>query len=116
MNKNHKDIISQKFPLKCEYMYGEWLREDIDAGKIPQAYYEEELTILLWLARKYNILLTGENAVDLIPDISNERVKEAIHGILPILLRGVHGDERNTLLTLSRMWYNVGNMWYMCQK
>lgn len=48
-----------------------------------------------------------ENTVDLIPDISNERVKEAIHGILPILLRGVHGDERNTLLTLARMWYTL---------
>lgn len=104
---NCNDIISQKFPLKCEYMYGEWLREDIEAGKIPQAYYEGDLTILLWQARKHNILLTGKNALDLIPSISNEEVKSAIQTVLPSLLEGVHGDERNTLLTLARMWYTL---------
>lgn len=104
---NCNDIISQDFPLKCEYMYGEWLREDIKAGKIPQAYFEADLTILLWQARKYNILLTGKKALDLIPSISNEKVKGAIHTMIPSLLEGVHGDERNTLLTLARMWYTL---------
>lgn len=104
---NYNDIISQDFPLKCEYMYGEWLRKDIEAGKIPQAYYEADLTILLWQARKHNILLTGENALDLIPVISEEKVKNAIQTALPNLLEGVYGDERNTLLTLARMWYTL---------
>lgn len=45
---NKKDIISWKFPLRCEYMYGEWLREEMEMKKFPQAFYDPDIIILLW--------------------------------------------------------------------
>ena len=104
---NQKDIISWQLPLKCEYMYGEWLRKEMEAGKIPQPFYDADLTILLWQARVSNIQLRGEQAEKLIPLISSDDVQKAIQDSLPILLSNIKNDETNILLTLSRMWFTL---------
>lgn len=106
---NRNDIISQQFPPRYEYMYGEWLRGEIEAGTIPQSNYDADLIILLWQARKYSIVLKGQSALDLIPIISEDEVIRAIQNSLPSLLEGMMGDERNALLTLARMWYTLEN-------
>lgn len=106
---NYQDIILQKFPPKYEYMYGEWLREEIELGMIPQPNYDADLIILLWQVRKYSIILKGESALKLIPVISDNQIKKAIQTSLPNLLKGIIGDERNALLTLARMWYTLEN-------
>ncbi len=106
---NRNDIISQQFPPKYEYMYGEWLRGDIEAGILPLSNYDADLIILLWQARKYSIVLQGQSALNLIPIISEDEVKRAILNSLPSLLEGMTGDERNVLLTLARMWYTLEN-------
>ena len=49
INKN--DIDPWQLTPKCEYMYGEWLREQIEAGDIPKASYDPDVAILLWQAR-----------------------------------------------------------------
>lgn len=48
-SKRHYSVA---FPPKCEYMYGEWLRKEMEAGMIPQACFDPDIAILLWQARK----------------------------------------------------------------
>ena len=68
---NQKDIVPWQFPPKCEYMYGEWLRTEIEAGKIPQPCYDADIAILLWQARANSMVLRGKIAKELIPFIPN---------------------------------------------
>lgn len=104
---NHKDLISWQFPPKCEYMYGEWLRADIVAGKIPQAMYDPDLVVLLSQARKCSLTLQGTECSNIIPLISFHEIKKAIGSSLPQLISSFRGDEINAILTLSRMWLTL---------
>lgn len=104
---NQNDIVPWKFPPKCEYMYGEWLREQMEAGDIPQASYDPDVAILLWQARSYSLSLKGPEAIKVIEPISMIDIQKAIRCSLPGLIASVKGDERNVLLTLARMWFTM---------
>ncbi|MDI9242119.1 aminoglycoside adenylyltransferase family protein [Fusibacillus kribbianus] len=104
---NQKDIFPFQFPPKCDYMYGEWLRPELESGKIPTAYRDPDVTILLWQARKYSVLIRGNDISGIIPHIPKNKVMKAIKVSLPELISTIHGDERNVLLTLARMWFTV---------
>ncbi len=101
------DIVPWRFPPKYEYMYGEWLREEIETGKIPQPNYDADLAILLWQARMHSRPLKGAQADMLIPLIPFSEVKKSIRASLDGLISGIKGDERNVLLTLARMWFTL---------
>ncbi len=64
-------------------------------------------TYPLWQARKYSNVLKGVEAKKLIPCISIEDIRKAIQYSLPGLIASLKGDERNVLLTLSRMWFTL---------
>lgn len=104
---NHNDIVPWQFPPKCEFMYGEWLREQIQAGDIPQACYDYDVAILLWQARSHSLSLKGPEAIKVIEPISMNDIQKAIRYSLPELIASVKGDERNVLLTLARMWFTM---------
>src|SRR5699024_10262217 len=63
--------------------------------------------ILLWQARKNSITLKGAESKELIPAIPFHEIKKAIRFSLPGLISSFKGDERNVLLTLSRMWFTL---------
>ena len=104
---SQNDIVPWNFPPRCEYMYGEWLREEMEAGKSPQPCYDPDIAILLWQARKTSVTLKGMESIKLLPFISFQEIKRAIQSSLPGLFSSFDGDERNVLLTLSRMWYTL---------
>ncbi|SEA80754.1 aminoglycoside adenylyltransferase domain-containing protein [Marinobacterium iners] len=71
------DVVPWQFPPRAEFVYGEWLREEFEAGSVPE------------------------------PDrdpVPMSDIRRAIHDSLPSLLAEAKGDERNVVLTLSRMW------------
>lgn len=104
---NQNDIVPWQFPPKCEFMYGEWLREQMEAGDIPQACYDPDVAILLWQARSHSLSLKGPEAIEVIEPISMNDIQKAIRCSLPNLIADVKGDERNALLTLARMWFTI---------
>lgn len=104
---NQNDIVPWQFPPKSEFMYGEWLREQIEAGDIPQASYDPDVAIILWQARSYSLSLKGLEVIKVIDPIPMKDIQKAIRCSLPELIAGVKGDERNVLLTLARMWFTI---------
>lgn len=98
------EVAPWRFPPKCEYLYGEWLREQIEAGEIPKAGYDPDVAVLLWQARRYSLPLTGPAAETVIDPIPMRDIREATRRSLPGLMANLKGDERNVLLTLARMW------------
>lgn len=104
---NQNDIVPWHFPPKCEYMYGEWLREEMEEGKIPQSCHDPDIAILLWQVRKSSVALKGAESKKMIPLVPFHEIKRAIQSSLPCLIDSFEGDERNVLLTLARMWYSL---------
>ncbi len=98
------DLAVEHFPVRTEFIYGEWLRDAYEAGEKPAPTHDPEYSLLLAQARQDAVPLFGPDASEMLPEISNKHVRLAMRGMLPVLLKGLLGDERNALLTLARMW------------
>ncbi|NYF15995.1 streptomycin 3'-adenylyltransferase [Microbacterium sp. AK009] len=86
-----------------QLQYGEWLRDDAIADRLPGPHVDPDATLLLAMARDAGISLFGPSAQELLPDIPHGAVRSAIVQSLPSLMEDLDGDERNVVLTLARM-------------
>ena len=98
------DLVSAVYPARSEFLYGEWLREDFEAGVAPEPKQDPDFTLVLAQARREATSLAGPAAAELLPIIADTDIDRAIGDALPGLLGNLEGDERNVLLTLARMW------------
>lgn len=101
------DLAPPAFPARAEFIYGEWLRGDFEAGQVPLAVADPEHTLLLAQAARAAIPLYDRGYGATLPEISLDHIRRAMHDALPALLGGLQGDERNVLLTLARMWHTA---------
>lgn len=101
------ELFQHNFPVQAEFIYGEWLRDNFEAGELPTTTRDPENTLILAQARKQSIKLLGMESSALLPDISIMEIRQAMYEAIPNLFLGLHGDERNVLLTLARMWYTA---------
>lgn len=92
------------YPARGEFVYGEWLRGAFEAGNVPGPAADPELTLVLAQARREARPLFGFAVEELLPVIPHSDIRRAIEDVLPALLGTLHGDERNVVLTLARMW------------
>ncbi|UFM66941.1 DUF4111 domain-containing protein (plasmid) [Paracoccus sp. MA] len=92
---------------RAEFVYGEWLREAFESGSKAMPARDPEHILLLAQAREEAIPLFGPGADQLLPAFPPARLRQAMRDMLPALLAGLHGDERNVLLTLARMWHTA---------
>lgn len=104
---NHGDVVPWRFPPKNEYIYGEWLRDEFENGKIQEPTYDPDLTIVLAQVRKNSVSLFGPDASDILEPVPMTHIRRAIIESLPGLIESIKGDERNVILTLARMWLTV---------
>ncbi len=98
------DLASRQYPARAEFVFGEWLRDAFEAGEAPMPQHDPEFTLVLAQARQEAIPLFGPDANELLPDVPEQVVREAMRDLLPALLNAVNDDTRNVLLTLARMW------------
>jgi len=99
-----RELDLPAYPARAELVFGEWLREAFEAGCLPEGGADPEFTLMLAQARLEARPLFGPPAADLLPAITRQDIRRAIHDSLPILLAALAEDERNGLLTLARMW------------
>ncbi|PJR91177.1 adenylyltransferase [Ochrobactrum sp. 695/2009] len=102
-----QDLAASRYPARCAFIYGEWLRDEFEAGIVPQAHTDPEYTLVLAQAGQEAISLVGPTREHLLPSVPHEYVRRAIADALPALIGNLAGDERNVLLTLARMWYTL---------
>jgi streptomycin 3"-adenylyltransferase len=98
------DVVPWRAPARMDLQYGEWLRGDFSSGRIAAPEVNPDLTILLATARAHSHPLIGPGAREVFEPIPVEDLHRAIRDSLPALVADLHGDERNVLLTLARMW------------
>lgn len=93
-----------RFPPIGDFLYGDWLRDEIRASGPPQPAPMPDLAIVIALVLDGNHPLTGPppaELLDLVPRA--DLVRASVSGI-PGLLEDLPGDARNVVLTFARIW------------
>ncbi|MCS4307808.1 streptomycin 3'-adenylyltransferase [Rheinheimera pacifica] len=98
------DVVPWQFPPRAEFVYGEWLREEFEVGNVPEPTPDPDLAIVLKKVIDNSLPLYGSSAEKLFDPVPKADIRRAIRDSLPGLLAETAGDERNVVLTLSRMW------------
>lgn len=98
------DVVPWRYPPRMEFVYGEWLRDELEQGRIPAPTHNPDLAIVLKKARENSIPLAGPDASEILDPVPMTDLRRAIGESLPELIEDIRGDERNVVLTLARMW------------
>ncbi|WP_081416843.1 DUF4111 domain-containing protein [Arthrobacter castelli] len=81
---------------------GEWLREDLVAGSLPQPATDPDVITLIATALSAHRVLRGPALDEIVPEVPLTMLRSAVMDNVPEILHGLEGDERNTVLTLAR--------------
>jgi len=99
----HGDVVAWTYPPVCDFLYGEWLRDELLAGQLPQPHPNPDLAVLFTTVHQHVQALLGPDPQDLLPRVPGRHLRRSVHDSVPSLLGDLIGDERNVLLTLARM-------------
>ena len=104
----HDDIIPWRYPAKREPQF-ENGSNDILAGIFEPAMIDIDLAILLTKAREHSVALVGPAAEEFFDPVPEQDLFEALRETLKLWNSQPDwaGDERNVVLTLSRIWYSA---------
>ena len=102
-----EDIAPWRHPARSDFVYGEWLHDDFEAGVVPAPALDPDLTLVLATALQSHRALMGPALTDVLPGIPHADIRRAIADSVPALVANVSGDERNVMLTLARMWVTL---------
>ena len=102
------DLAPLRLPPRTDFQYGEWLRDDFDAGRVDPAQPENpDLLILLAQVRLTGQALRGAPATEVIAEVPAADLKRAVLDSVEGLLADLDTDTTNVLLTLARIWYTL---------
>lgn len=98
-----------RYPAMREMQFGEWLREDLNAGRIEPAMADHDLAILLSKARQDSIALIGPPADEWFDPVPQADLIRALHDTVAQWREasGWLGDETNVVLALARIWLTL---------
>lgn len=103
------ELLDWRYPPKREMQFGEWLREDIEACQFGQPMVDADLAILVTKLRRHSVALYGPPAVQLLKEVPRADLYRSLADTLELwkLPSDWHGDERNVMLALARIWYTA---------
>jgi predicted nucleotidyltransferase len=102
------EVRPWRYPPRVELQYGEWLRDEYEAGRTPGPGPSPDLAPLIAMtlagAAAGVLPLAGRVATDLLGPVPAHDLRRAIVAGVPDLLADLETDTRNVLLTLARIW------------
>jgi predicted nucleotidyltransferase len=101
------EVQPWRYPPELEFMYGEWLRDDYEAGVIPSPTLSSDLAPLITMVLQAERPLLGPPPAELLEPVPASDLRRAITEGVPGLLDEIDTDTRNVLLTLVRIWATV---------
>jgi predicted nucleotidyltransferase len=103
------DIVPWRYPARRELQFGEWLREDIMAGRFEAAVADADLAILLTKARENSVALFGPPAQSVFNAVPEDDFYRVLSDTLDLWNAPAdwEHEERNIVLTLARIWYSA---------
>ncbi|KOG61006.1 aminoglycoside nucleotidyltransferase ANT9 [Streptomyces sp. NRRL F-3307] len=98
------EVRPWRYPPTCDFLYGEWLRAEYEAGEVPQAEPMPDLALLITMALNGDRPRTGPRPAQVLDPVPRaDLIRASVAGI-PGLLDGLDSDTRNVLLTFARIW------------
>lgn len=101
------DVRPWRYPPTCEFLYGEWLRQEYERGLVPGPAPMPDLAPLLTMALRGDAPLYGPPPAELLDPVPHEDLRRAVLAGVPELVDELEGDTRNVLLTLARVWVTL---------
>ncbi|HEX5997067.1 MAG TPA: aminoglycoside adenylyltransferase family protein [Jiangellales bacterium] len=98
------EVRPWRFPPVGDFLYGEWLRDELEAGGLPQPAAMPDLALLITMVLAGDHPLTGPPPAQVLDPVPPEDLARACVAGIPGLLGDLHGDTRNVVLTLARIW------------
>ncbi|MFD2691929.1 aminoglycoside adenylyltransferase family protein [Streptomyces phyllanthi] len=98
------DVRPWRYPPRCEFLYGEWLRDDFQRGVVPEPAPMPDLAPLITMALGGGTALLGPPPDEVLAPVPYEDLRRAIVAGVPDLMAELEPDTRNVLLTLARVW------------
>lgn len=98
------EVCPWRFPPVGDFLYGEWLRGEYEAGVVPQPEPVPDLAVGITSVLAGDRPLTGPppaRVLDPVPQA--DLIRASLTGV-PGLLDALDDDTRNVLLTLARVW------------
>ena len=100
-----EDVRPWRYPPRCEFLYGEWLRDGIESGRTPRPFASPDLAVVLTMVLGCRAPLFGPDPGGLFGPIPRTDLVRAGTDGVPGLLDGLDTDTTNVLLTLARIWH-----------
>lgn len=101
------DVRPWRMPPRMDLLYGEWLRDDLEAGMIPSPTLNGDLAAVLTMALRGDRALAGPPPAEVLDPVPVSDLRRAVVEGIPGLLSDLEWDTRNVLLTLARIWTTV---------
>lgn len=97
------DVVPWVYPPVCDFLYGEWLRDEVLAGGPPARGVNPDLAVLLTTLLQHSAVLLGPDPATVLEPVPAADLRRSLLDGVEDLLAELVGDERNVLLTLARM-------------
>lgn len=103
------EVRPWRYPARREMQFGEWLREDIVAGRFEAAMADPDLAILLTKLRLHSVALLGPPAAELFAPVPARDFRQALVDTIAQWNAPPdwQGEEAPILLALARIWYSA---------
>ncbi|MFC9507654.1 aminoglycoside adenylyltransferase family protein [Streptomyces sp. NPDC057002] len=98
------DVRPWRYPPTCDFLYGDWLREEYERGVIPGREPSPDLAPLLTMVMLADAPLHGPPPAELLDPVPHADLRRAVVAGVPELMGELDSDTRNVLLTLARIW------------
>ncbi|WP_435283261.1 aminoglycoside adenylyltransferase family protein [Streptomyces koelreuteriae] len=98
------EVRPWRYPPTCDFLYGDWLREEYERGVIPGPEASPDLAPLLTMVLRADAPVYGPPPGELIDAVPHADLRRAVVAGVPELMGELDSDTRNVLLTLARIW------------
>lgn len=102
----NSQISPWNYPPKFAFQFGEWMREDFENKKenLQSSNEMPDLAVLITLVHLSGKTIAGLDPKQALPQVPYLDFMHALQENIPSLLKALHTDTRNVLLTLARVW------------
>ncbi|MEV0720119.1 aminoglycoside adenylyltransferase domain-containing protein [Asanoa sp. NPDC050611] len=99
-----QEVRPWRYPPVGDFLYGEWLRADYEAGVVPAPEPMPGLALAVAVALAGDRSLAGPRPERVFDPVPPDYLAQASLDGIPGLLADLRDDTRNVLLTFARIW------------
>lgn len=105
------EVVPWRYPPRREMQFGEWIREEIEAGRCEPAAVDPDLGVLLTKVRLASVCMGGKPAAELFDEVPAADLARSFADTLAqwSVESDWQGDEQTVVLALARIWYSAVN-------